>query len=116
MKRTPLIRRTPLRPQSPKRVAYRRSEAGKAGLAHMLRVKGLPCVCCGAPPPSDAHHCRSGGMARDDFKTISLCYEDHRGPKGYHADKANWEAKHGPDYGFLPRVAAMLAEQDGRTV
>lgn len=81
------------------------------GMEHMGRVKQLPCVICGHPPPSDAHHCRSNGTARDDFKTIPLCFDCHRGPQGYHAAKGTWEATNGPDTDFLPVVADMLAGQ-----
>lgn len=108
MKRSPMKRGKPLKPRSDKKIAYRASEAGMAGLAHMLAVKGLPCCVCGAAPPSEAHHCRSGGMARDDMKTIPLCVACHRGPRGYHAAKRTWEAENGPDHGFLPSVARDL--------
>jgi hypothetical protein len=80
-----------------------------AGFRHMCRVKLLPCVICGRRGPSDAHHCTGDGMARDDFKTIPLCFDCHRGPKGYHNAKATWEATNGKDYDFLPVVADMLA-------
>lgn len=81
----------------------------KAGRDHMGRVKALPCVVCLHPGPSEAHHCRSDGMARDDFKTIPLCFWCHRGPRGYHAEKASWEERHGKDHEFLAVVADMLA-------
>ncbi len=80
-----------------------------AGIAHMLRVKALRCVICHRPGPSEAHHCRSGGMARDDFKTIPLCTACHRGPEGYHTRKKVWEALNGPDHEYLAVVADMLA-------
>jgi len=87
-----------------------------AGRRHMGRVKMLPCVCCGAHPPSDAHHCKSRGykgnpeiMMRDDFKTIPLCKNHHQGAEGYHTSKSTWEATFGPDHEYLPVVAAMLA-------
>lgn len=82
----------------------------KAGYAHMHKVKQLPCVVCGAPPPSEAHHCRSDGTLKDDFKTISLCRNHHTGADGYHTNKRKWEARNGKDYSFLPIVAAMLKE------
>ena len=81
----------------------------RRGLLHMRRVKTLPCVVCGASAPSDAHHCRSDGMARDDFKTISLCKSCHQGQHGYHNAKETWEGANGKDYEFLPVVADMLA-------
>lgn len=80
-----------------------------AGFRHMCRVKLLPCVCCGAPGPSDAHHCKSGGMARDDFKTIPLCKNHHQGPEGFHTQRATWEATYGKDVDYLAVVADMLA-------
>lgn len=89
------------KPQKPK-------NGTKAGWEHMNRVKQLPCVCCGKAPPSDAHHCRSGGMARDDFKTVPLCWNHHLGPEGYHTQKRTWEAKYGPDHGFLDKVSQLL--------
>ena len=94
-------KRKGMRKISKKRAAYRASAEGKAGMEYMARVKEKPCCVCGAPPPSEAHHCRSGGMARDDFKTIPLCIPCHRGDKGYHLNKREWEEKNGPDYGFL---------------
>ena len=79
------------------------------GLRHMRRVKQLPCVCCGKPGPSDAHHCKAGGMARDDLKTIPLCKNHHQGPEGFHTQRATWEATFGQDSDYLPVVADMLA-------
>jgi hypothetical protein len=113
MKRTPLARKTPLqarkamRKRSPKRAAYMASQERTDAVAHMLAVKALPCVACGAAPPSEAHHCTANGMARDDWATIPLCYACHRGPQGYHAAKRSWVARHGQDVDFLPIVAAL---------
>lgn len=101
--------RKAVRRLSAKRAAYLASPERQEGLAHMGRVKGLHCVICHRPPPSEAHHCRSGGMARDDFKTIPLCTACHRGPEGYHTRKKVWEAINGPDHEYLPVVADMLA-------
>lgn len=108
--RKPLKRGKALPRQSKKRKAYRQSAEGQRALEWMRRVKGLPCMCCGAPPPSEAHHCRSGGMARDDFKTIPLCADCHRGPQGYHLNKREWEATYGPDHGYLELVERLLTD------
>ena len=81
----------------------------RAGLLHMRRVKQLPCVCCGRSAPSDAHHCRSKGQLRDDFKTIPLCKNHHQGAEGYHTQKSTWEAEFGPDTDYLDAVADQLA-------
>ncbi len=113
LKKVALTRRTPLRKQSPKRVAYRRSEAGKAGLAHMLRVKGLGCLICGSHP-AEFHH---EGKPRNDLRGLPLCPKHHRreyGPGAYHYSPKAFYALHGPSEALLARVAAMLAEQDGR--
>jgi hypothetical protein len=114
MKRTPIKRgkpltaSKPLRKQSLKRKSYRQSAARADGVAHMLAVKELPCICCGHPPPSYAHHVTGDKMPRDDLRVLPLCYACHQGPDGYHAAKRSWVAKHGPDYMLLDRVAEML--------
>ena len=76
----------------------------------MARVAGLSCVLCGSGPV-EVHHCisgRYGSRKASDFDTIPLCLHHHRGAIGIHADKARWEALHGPDTDYLPIVARML--------
>lgn len=108
--------RKPMRKVSRKRQAYRRSDEGKAALEHMGKVKALPCVVCGAPPPSDAHHVIHGRFSArkaSDFDVIPLCKKCHQdGPEAIHNGKASWAAKHGPDYGFLPVVRAQITEME----
>ena len=99
-----LMRRGPLGFKDPKPV-----NGTRRGLLHMRRVKLLPCVVCLRPGPSDAHHCRSDGTARDDLKTIPLCKQCHQGQHGYHNEKETWEAANGKDHEFLAVVADMLA-------
>ena len=108
MKRTPLARGTKrVRPKSAKKA----KSQTPAGRVFMGAVKELDCCTCGRVGCSEAHHCRSGGMARDDFKTIPLCYECHRGVNGYHMAKRTWEAAHGPDHGFIAQTQiAILGE------
>ncbi len=101
----PLQAKTPLAKQSPKRKAYRASAARLEAVEHMLRVKALPCVVCGAAPPTEAHHCTGGGMARDDWAVLSLCKPCHL---RYHARKRTWIAENGQDFELLPRVYAIL--------
>ena len=83
-----------------------------AGKAHMAAVARLACVICGAKPV-EVHHVISGRYGQrkaSDLDTIPLCIWHHRGPlDGIHADKAAWEAKHGPDTGFLVGVRAEIA-------
>lgn len=108
--------RKPMRKVSRKRAEYRRSDEGKAALAHMGKVKALPCVVCGSPPPSDAHHVIHGRFSErkaSHFDVIPLCRAHHlEGPEAIHAGKETWAAKHGPDYGFLPVVRAQLTEME----
>lgn len=114
VKRSPLKQKTPLRKVSAKRRAYRASEAGQEALEHMRRVKALPCVICGSPPPSDAHHCicnRYGARKSSDFETIPLCRWCHLdGPEAIHNGKASWIERNGPDHAFLPLVKRLLSD------
>lgn len=115
MKRTPLARKTPIRQVSKKRKAHRSSKDGKAGLEHMRQVKMLPCIICGAAPPSDAHHCicdRYGTSKVSDFETIPLCKNHHQvGPDAIHNGKKSWVEKYGPDHSYLEQVRQLLAKE-----
>jgi hypothetical protein len=96
MKRSPLVRKTPLRNQAP---IARRTEAkprkttppkvratprpkllpSALGRAHMGRVAELGCLICRRP--AEVHHCRhyaGGGQRATDFHTIPLCPTHHR--------------------------------------
>lgn len=113
---TPVKARKQMRKRSKKREAYWKSPEGKAELAHMGRVKQLPCAVCGAPPPSEAHHCFHGRYStakESGYDTIPLCPPHHRhGPEAIHNGKETWAAKHGYDYTYLPAVEAQLGEVD----
>lgn len=80
----------------------------------LAKIKQLPCVICGAAPPSDAHHCihdRFGQRKAPDSETIPLCKSCHQwGPGAIHADKRAWRERHGPDHGYLAMVDDMLGE------
>ncbi len=83
----------------------------------MDRVKQLPCVICGSPPPNEAHHCihgRYGTKRASDRDTIPLCETCHRYPHegAIHSGKKTWAERHGHDYEYLPQVAAQLGEVD----
>lgn len=84
------------------------------GRKHMARVAQLPCVACRRPGPSEVHHVicdRFSQRRAGDKDTIPLCPECHRlGPGAIHQNKRAWVETHGPDYGFLPVVAAWLDE------
>lgn len=113
MRRTPMKRTGKLRSVSAKRAAHRASKAGQDGLAYMRAVKRLPCAVCGAPPPSDAHHCihdRYGVRKASDCSVIPLCKTHHQdGPEAIHNGKETWRAKHGADHGFIKSTRAAVA-------
>jgi len=45
----------------------------------LAEIRKLPCICCGSPPPSEAHHIKTRGSGgKDDFfNLIPLCKLDH---------------------------------------
>jgi len=101
-------------PVSVKKSAYRRSAIGRDAAEHMRRVKQLPCVICGKPGPSDAHHVIHGRFSArkaTDFQVIPLCEACHRYPHRHaiHTGKKAWAERNGPDWEYLPVVADMLA-------
>lgn len=104
------MKRTPLRP-----ISAKKANRDRDAFNHMLEVKQLPCMICGAPPPSEAHHSisgRYGGRKRSDWWVTPMCSVCHRtGPHAIHNGKRSWEERHGPDYGFLPRVYGMLGKE-----
>jgi hypothetical protein len=76
----------------------------------LAAVAQLPCCICGARPVH-VHHCISGRYSQrkaPDSMTIPLCWNHHQGPEGIHADKRAWEARWGPDTGFLAKVNRLL--------
>lgn len=126
LRRTPMPRATkPLPARSAKRKAHYASDEGKAGLAHMARVRSLPCIIClewemPQNSPTEAHHVKSGrfGNAKEsDFRTIPLCHSHHNKLRpypgdedkiGFHNGQKTWEALYGPDFEWLDRVSDML--------
>lgn len=113
--KTPKAKKKPkgMRRVSKKRAVYRASQEGQEAVAYMGQVKQLPCVICGAPPPSIAHHCfhgRYGTRKTSDFDTIPLCSKHHDSwqPDGVHAIKEEWAARYGPDYGFIEQTRKLL--------
>jgi len=50
----------------------------------------MPCSCCDAPAPSDAHHIRTGQGASQrasHYLVVPLCKDCHQGVNGVHGDK-----------------------------
>ena len=85
---------------------------------HLARVRSLPCVVCGAPPPVEAHHPRAGqgmGQKAGDDMAISLCESCHRtGGVGvaFHAGPRIWVLKHGSELDLLDITLERLKEQE----
>lgn len=108
----PLSRKSRLSPVSAKKRVHKAAELAAGAWEHMARVKAMPCIACGSPPPSQAHHVTGDGKPRSDWRVIPLCYECHQGDRGYHAAKRSWVDRHGPDYGFLPAVRVAVGSGD----
>jgi hypothetical protein len=56
---------------------------------HLEAVKNLSCSLCDAEGPSEAHHVKQG----QQYTTVALCIECHRGSSGWHGTKALWRIK-----------------------
>jgi len=107
MKRTPLARKTRLKPISAKKRAHKAKEKADGAWQHMARVKALPCLVCGARPV-EVHHLPD---PRSDFRTVPLCPLHHRteyGPQAYHYSRRNFNALHGSDEELLAKTKALL--------
>jgi hypothetical protein len=54
---------------------------------HLARIKEMPCSCCGAEGPSEAHHIRQHAQ----YLCIPLCEDCHRGSfNGLHGQGRIW--------------------------
>lgn len=107
MKRTAILRKTPIRKRSAKREKYMRSAERQDGVAHMLAVKALGCIVCGAHP-AEFHH---EGKPRDDMRGFPVCPPHHRreyGPGAYHYSPKAFYALHGSSEYLLGKIAALL--------
>ena len=112
-----LQRRTPLAPRR-KRKRMIKPER-EVDLAHLARVKSLPCIACGAPPPSCAHHIRTrpdgqtygAGQRASDLETIPLCRNCHTdGPQAFHNGPRSFRERHGSERDLLAATLAMLGK------
>lgn len=57
---------------------------------HVEWVKSQPCVCCEAPPPSEAHEIEQGLW----FTSLPVCPDCHRGShNGIHGRQSIWRVK-----------------------
>ena len=59
----------------------------RAESTHIERIKGMGCVVCNAPGPSDAHEIKQGQW----FTSIPLCKDCHQGShNGIHGQARIW--------------------------
>jgi len=94
-----------------KQYRYTKKTTHAADRGYIEKVKSLPCSCCGASPPSSAHHIREGqGTAQkaDNFLTIALCFECHQGVSGLHGDKTLMRIQKIEEIDLLSRTIEML--------
>ena len=74
--------------------------------AHLARVKAAACSVCDREGPSAAHHIRQG----DHYTAISLCWDCHQGPAGWHGTKALWRVRKLDELGALNITLGRLAD------
>lgn len=92
--------------------------------AYLNRVRGLPCACCGKPPPNEAHHCRDkpdfderglyvqtpgAGRKSHDRDAIPLCGPCHR---MFHLDRPRFRQLAGKDYSHIGPTRAAFEERE----
>ena len=90
---------------------YTKKSIPAADRGYMGLVKCLPCACCGASPPSSAHHIRKGqGIAQkaDNFLVVAICYECHQGVSGLHGDKTLMRIQKIEELDLLSRTIEMM--------
>lgn len=106
------------KPRKPKRPIRKHSKKWRPAtpeeLAHLERVKLMPCCCCGRPPPSIAHHIKCG-KRKNHKKTIPLCDMHHKdesglggGKQSVHKDKKGFIAAFGTEEELLIKTELRL--------
>jgi len=123
MKRTPLIRRTPLRAsRTPKRAARMLAEISAAQRAdmqlHRTLVLQQGCIVCYLEQHryrhAEPHHLRHGmgaGMRNDDYHMIPLCADHHRLGDAFHRWPERWQKAHGSEVELLRAVYKRLRKE-----
>lgn len=121
MKRTAILSRGKPMKRKASKPRTRKSATGPlVDLAHLDGVRGLCCCACGAPAPSDPHHCKDRppfvelgvyrffpefAMKSADFDAIPLCRPCH---DLFHRNHGEFSLRYGPDYSYLPTTRATL--------
>lgn len=73
---------------------------------HVARIKEMPCVVCGTPGPSEAHHVKQDSH----WHTVPLCKDCHTGShNGIHGGKAMWRLCRMDEVDALARTIEWLS-------
>lgn len=87
-----------------------------ASKRHLSRVAGLGCALCRrlgySDTPAEVHHIREGqGMAQraQDWLTVPLCPEHHRGRSGIHGDRSAFKDARCDELDLLSDVIEALS-------
>lgn len=61
------------------RLMWAKPESPARAPHYLAFVRQQACCLCGAPPPSDPHHCgpRGAGQKTDDYRVAPLCRDCH---------------------------------------
>jgi hypothetical protein len=118
IRRTPLVRKTPLRPSAKPIRARRpgRSADRRPGMSprHLALIRQLPCCVTGRPGPNDPHHLIGGPAAAErgvslkatDRWAVPLSREPHERVQNIGSrNEAAWFREHG-----IADVAALARE------
>ena len=112
MKRSPLVRKTPMRTRNPKRraAAYARNFGD-----HADTIRALPCLVPGCQHRAEAAHARARGMGgcKGSWRDlVPLCREHHEEAGEYRTTRRHaFELRHGVS---LTVAAAELADREAR--
>jgi 5-methylcytosine-specific restriction endonuclease McrA len=79
VKRTPLVRKTPMRSQSQLKRSKKKPGVTADVAQAVKRRSGGICERCRVAPGTELHHrvCRSRGGPHDEFNLVDLCYDCH---------------------------------------
>jgi hypothetical protein len=83
------------------------SKPSKAEREHLAWIKEQPCVVCGAPPISEAHHIKQSGA----HYCIPLCKSCHTGKNGIHGERLMWKLKKLDEMDCLAMVVQMMGKR-----
>jgi len=75
---------------------------------HMGRIAALSCAACGNEPV-EVHHIRTERI-KDDFLTIPLCVECHRGDFSIHMSKEQFTNVYGSELHLLAETLKRLED------